>query len=66
MLTSTKLKELADDLRKIVRPNSKVKYNAVDRYWEVRYEEGDSTVTDSYKLTANRGWMRFSTIKTEI
>jgi hypothetical protein len=56
----------AEKLRKIVPAKSKIKYDPIDRCWEVKYVEGEYVVTDCYRLTANRGFVCFSTIKTEI
>jgi hypothetical protein len=66
MLTQTQYNETAAKLRKFVPSKSKIKYDPIDRCWEVKYEEGEWIVVDSYKLTANRGFVRISTIKTEI
>ena len=66
MLTQEQFTTLAEKLRKIVPAKSKIKYDAIERYWNVKYEEGEWLVVDCYKLTANRGFVRFSTIKTEI
>jgi hypothetical protein len=66
MLTQTQYNETAAKLRKFVPIKSKIRYDSIDRCWEVKYEEGEWLVVDCYKLTANRGFVRFSTIKTEI
>jgi hypothetical protein len=66
MLTQEQFTIQAEKLRKFVPSKSKIKYDPIDRCWEVKYEEGEWIVVDSYKLTANRGFVRFSTIKTEI
>jgi hypothetical protein len=66
MLTQEQFTTLAEKLRKIVPAKSKIKYDAIERYWNVKYEEAEYKVVDSYKFTSNRGFVRFSTIKTEI
>lgn len=65
MLTVQELKAQAEALRKVA-PRGRIKYDAIDRCWLVKYDDGEFDVTDAYRLTANRGWVLFSTIKTEI
>jgi hypothetical protein len=66
MLTATERKTQAEKLRNIVMADSKIKYDPIDRHWEVEYEDGEFDVKDCYRFTANRGFMLIATIKTEI
>lgn len=66
MLTLAELNILAERLRKIVPSNSKIKYDPIDRFWSVKYEDGEFEVEDCYRYTSNLGMLKFSTIKTEI
>jgi hypothetical protein len=66
MMTQEQLTDLVKKLRKIVPVKSKIKYDPIERYWNVKYEESEFVVNDAYRYTANRGFVRYSTIKTEI
>ena len=65
-LTQEQTRNLAEKLRNFAPNGSKIKYNVNERSWEVKYEEAEYIVIDSYRFTSNRGFVNFATIKMEI